>query len=901
MSHLLRRVLGSVFAHSASIVLGMVAVVAWTLRPFRLGRLLQSVSMPRLREHRLRTALTVLGIALGVAMLVAVVIVNTSVVRGVTATVEDLAGKTDLQISAGSSGFAETLIESVRSSAGVLRAVPSVQQTVTVRDARSQGERLMLLGVDMLGEDDKYFRDYGSADVEAIRADPLSFLNSRTNVLLSQSFAARWGYKLHDTISLVTSEGPEDFTVWGFVADNGVGRAFGGAIGVMYYQAMQASFGRGENIDRIDVAVDPHSSLEEVERRLSERLGAGFVVERPSNKGERVSRMLRGVQSGLTMASLIALLVGAFLIHNTMAISVVQRKREIGTLRALGTRRREIVALVTLEGALLGAVGSIFGIALGALLSKLLLIATTEALNRTYVEIGAAHVELQWRVLLAGFVLGTVAATVASAIPARRAAKQRPAETLRTATLLETEPPRLRVNARDVAGLLCIASAWPLLGLPTMFDMAIGALAASTLLLAGCALLLPRLVQLVELCIRSWFRPLLSVEARLASENLPRDVGRTAITAGALMSGVALVVGFGAFTHSFTTSLTKWIDQTLPGDLFITQSAPSAGTSSRNMPMQEGFYDRLVALPQIAAVSRTRIIDMPFRGQNTKLVGRDLTVYDLGRARLEMIDGDQADVLSKLRAGEIIVSENFSRHFQVRRGDTIDLPVQEGTRRLHVAGVYIDYTSDVGTALLAREHYVRLFRDQRVDTFEVLLHDPEEAPKLRRKIFEVMSSSRGQSTQDLNVLTSGEFRAALNQTTEGIFGLVRALELTALIVAVLGIINAQFANVLDRTREIAVLRALGMLRKQLTRMVVIEATLVGSIGTLAGILLGLMLGHLLLAHINLVQTGWYFPYRVSLRAILEVSVLTIPAAALAGLYPATSAARMSVTEGLESE
>src|SRR6185312_5922764 len=135
----------------------------------------------------------------------------------------------------------------------------------------------------------------------------------------------------------------------------------------------------------------------------------------------------------------------------------------------------------------------------------------------------------------------------------------------------------------------------------------------------------------------------------------------------------------------------------------------------------------------------------------------------------------------------------------------------------------------------------------------------------------------------------------------GIFGLVRALELTALIVAVLGIINAQFANVLDRTREIAVLRALGMLRKQLTRMVVIEATLVGSIGTLAGILLGLMFGHLLLAHINLVQTGWYFPYRVSLRAILEVSVLTIPAAALAGLYPATSAARMSVTEGLESE
>ena len=885
----------SAFGQIGNGVVGLVAVAAWLLGPWRLGRLLQAVSLPRLREHRLRTTLSVFGVALGVAMLVAVIIVNGSVVRGVTATVQDLAGKTDLQVSAGSGGFAEALLEQVKATPGVLRAVPIVQQTVTVRDKRARSERLMLLGVDMLSDDDAFFRDYDSGEVEQIRKDPLAFLNSKHNLLLSRSFAARWQYKLHDTIALVTSQGVQDFTIKGFISDRGVGRAFGGAIGVMYHQAMQAAFARDTNIDRIDLAIDPAHKLGAVEQRLRERLGPGFVVERPLNKGERVGRMLAGVQSGLTMSSLIALLVAAFLIHNTMTISVVQRRREIGILRALGTRQRELVALVTLEGALLGAVSSLLGIVLGVLLSKALLIATTEALRRTYVEVGVANVEVPPYVLVLGFVLGTGAATLTSAFPARRAAKQRTAETLRTANLVDVTGPSSRVGGRDIAGILCVIAAWPLVSLPPTFGIAIGAVAAANTLLLGCALLMPRMVQLFERSMRGVAARWFSVEARLASENLPRDLGRTAITAGALMASVALVVGFGAFTHSFTTSLVSWIGQTLPGDLFITQSATSAGTSSRNMPIDPGFYNKLQAIPAVERVSRTRIVDLPFRGQNIKLVARDLTLYEQ-HARLDMRQGEHGAAVRALHAGEVLVSENFSRHFGVHAGDAIEIAAQAETLQLRVAGVYVDYTSDVGTLLLGRERYVSLLKDDRVDTFEVVLRDPRDASAVRREIF-----ANAGKDYDLNVLTSGEFRGELLETTEGIFGLVRALELVGLIVAVLGIVNAQFANVIDRRRELAVLRALGMLRGQLTRMIVIEAVLVGAVGTLAGILLGFVFGHLTLAHINLVQTGWYFPYRVSLRAIAEVLVLTIPAAALAGLYPALAAARAGVTEGLESE
>lgn len=892
---MIRRVLRSLFGRIGDGVLALVALAAWLLAPWRLGRLLQAVSLPRLREHRLRTSLSVFGVALGVAMLVAVIIVNGSVVRGVTATVQDLAGKTDLQVSAGSGGFAETLLERVKASPGVLRAVPSVQQRVTVRDARAPGERLLVLGVDMLSEDDAYFRDYDSGEVEEIRKDSLAFLNSTGNVLLSRSFATRFGYKVRDTIALVTSQGVQDFTIWGLVSERGVGRAFGGAVGVMDYQAMQSAFARGRNVDRIEIAIDPAFELSAVELALRERLGPGFVVERPANKGERVGRMLSGVQSGLTMASLIALLVGAFLIHNTMTISVVQRKREIGILRALGTRQRELVALVTLEGALLGMVSSLLGIGLGVLLSKGLLIATTEALRRTYVEVGVAEVQVQPYVLFLGFVLGTGAATITSAFPARRAAQQRTAETLRTASLVDVSGPKLQLGGRDLAGLACVLGAWPLVSLPPAFGMALGAVAAASLLLLGAALLMPRMVQLSEWGMRGLAQRWFSVEARLASENLPRDPGRTGITAGALMASVALAVGFGAFTHSFTTSLVSWIGQTLPGDLFIIQSAKNAATSSRNMPMDPGFYSRLKALPAVETVSRTRIVDVPFRGQNIKLVARDLILYER-RARFQLREGEHHAVVQALRAGQVLVSENFSRHFGVHAGDAIEFAAQTETLQLKVAGVYVDYTSDVGTLLLSRERYVSLLKDERVDTFEVVLHDPRQAFEVRRQILAGVGKDH-----DLNVMTSADFRGELLQTTDSIFGLVRALELVGLIVAVLGIVNAQFANVIDRRRELAVLRALGMLRKQLTRMIVMEAVWVGAIGALAGILLGLVFGHLMLAHINLVQTGWYFPYSVSVRAIVEVLVLTIPAAALAGLYPALTAARAPVTEGLESE
>jgi putative ABC transport system permease protein len=879
----------------AAVVQALSTAAVWSLASFRLGRLLLLVSLPRLREHRLRSSLTVLGIALGVAILVAVVLVNESIVRGVTADVDELAGKTDLQISAGTSGFSESLIEAVRSSAGVVTAVPALQQTVSVRDQRARGERLLLLGVDMLADDDHHFRDYRSPELEAIQQDPLPFLNSAHHLLLGKAFAARYGYALRDQITLATSAGAQPFEIWGFIDDRGVGSAFGGAVAVMYYQAMQAALARGENVDRIDVAIAKGVELSAVEAALSHKLGTGFVVEPPSQKGARIGRMLLGIQSGLTIASLIALIVGAFLIHNTMAISVVQRKREIGILRALGTRRREIVRLFTLEGALLGAVGSCLGVSIGLVLSNGLLRLTSDALNQSYLDVGAPQLSLNLRVLIAGAALGTLAATLASANPARRAARDKPAQTLQMGNVMDSSDAALRFRSSDTYGLLLVAASWLLLKLPAIEALPLGAFASAAALLAASALLLPRWVQLAAKLSAIGSRRWLSAEARLATENLPRDLRRTAVTAGAVMAGVALAVGFGTFTHSFTVSLNTWMQQTLPGDLFITQGAAMAGTGMRTVPMDETLYAQLLAMPEVEGVRRVRIVELPFRGYTTKAVSNDIDVF-LQRSHLELLEGRHDDVVKALHSGAVVVSENFARHFRTHRGDHIALSTGSGTQTFAVAGVFVDYTSDVGTLLFDRPTYVERFHDSRVDTYEVYLRDPGSAEAVRRKV-----QARLSEDNDMYVLTSREFHEEIGQTTDRIFSLVRVLELVALIVAVMGIVNTQFANVLDRARELAVLRALGMLRKQLRHMIVIESALIATLGALAGVLLGLAFGYLLLDHVNLVQTGWYFPYRLSVRSIVEVTCLTIPAAALAGLYPAAHAARLNISEALESE
>lgn len=879
----------------AKLFVGTVHGAAVLLRPWRMGRLLERVSLPRIHEHRLRTILTTLGIAIGVAGFVAVMIVNRSIMRGVTSTIDDVAGKADLQISAGTSGFSEDLLDVLREIPGVYKLTPAVQQIATLRTASEQHERVLLLGIDMLGSEDTYFRNYDSKDFEEIRADPLPFLGSPTSVLLGEALAQRHGIKLHDKVALVSANGVQDFEVWGFLKANGVGHAFGGAIGVMYYPALQVAFERGRNLDRIDIAVNPGTDPELVASAIHAKLGAGFSVDRPALRGDRVDKMLTAVRSALLMGSIIALIAAGALVFNTLSIGIVQRQRELGILRALGMTRAQLNSLLTLEGALLGIGGAVWGVVFGVLLSRGMLKVTGETLNRVYIEHATSNVEVRVSDLLLGALLGVGMSTAAAWAATNRVAELRVVEALSGRRFMSALFGKSGLTRDDVVGLVLSLLCLGLLLLPPAGNIPVGAMVAVVAgALAGGALM-TRVVQVFHLALRPFRGGGLSVEALLASENLPRDLRRTANTAAGFAASVGLTLSFATYAVSFTNSLDLWLSQSLPGDLFVTSGESIAGMSGRNTPLSPALGEQLAAIVGVERVRPARFADVSFRGRTVKLIATDIESFTK-RLPLIPVEGTAEELTSGLLSGKVTVSDNFSKLFDLHRGDTLSLPTKDGAHEFAIAGVSVDYTSDRGSITMDRATYLAAFQDERVDTFELQLQRTAAIETVRQTINRSL-----RDRYDLFVLTNKEFRQELNGSVGKIFALLNVFEVVTIIVALLGLITALLANVLDRNRELGVLRAVGMMRRQLRKMVMIESMFVALIGVLAGIVFGLVFGYVNLRSITGVQLGWYLTFSLPTRSIIEVVLITLPLSAVAGYLPARSASKLIVTEALAQE
>ena len=887
----MRRLLGLAGDAFTGALLSLVHLAALALSPWRIGRLLRTVSLPRFREHRLRTALTVLGIALGVAMLIAVVLVNRSILRSFADTLDDISGKADLEVTAAAS-FEEDKVDVVRGVPGVAHATPVLQETAWLRMPGAKGERILVIGVDFLGDDDESFRRYDSSEMKAIKDDPIAFLNASTHILIGRKLADRLGVGLKGSIPLDTPTGVQSFEVWGFIEDQGVGRAFGGAIAVMYYQAMQVAFDRGTRVDRIDIAAAKGLDVPAVAGAVRAALGPGFDADRPERRNGQVAQMLSGLRLALTMGSMVALLVGMFLIYNTLSISVVQRKRELGILRALGTTRRQLLTLFTLEGALLGAVGSAIGVGIGLLLARGMLGTLSQTVNEIYLQVAAQDVTVEPALLAAAFVLGVLGAVLSAWVPAREATRVNPVETLRTGRAPDP-PPRRGISLADGLALLLLVLTLIARKLPPVDGQPYGPFAASMFLMLVLALLMPRVIRVVHGALRRPFERALGVEARLANDNVPRDLRRASITAGALMVGVSLTVAFGSFLNSFKDSTLDWVSQTVPADVFVTSGARFSGV--KNTPLSDTLRGDLAAIPGVADVDRVRVMNIIYRGTPIKLIAAGLDIF-AAHSHMTFLQGSQAVAVPEVQRGDVMASENLARRYDMHVGDKVELDAPTGRRAYRLAGVIVDYTSDQGTILMDRQTMVRDWNDARVDTYELYLK-PGGDPVAVKTAVEQAFGERF----NLFVLTNAEFKAELENILDQTFAIMNALELVALIIAVLGVVNAVLATVLDRIRELGVLRAIGMLRRQVRRMVMLEAGILGVSGVLAGLVAGLALAWLLVNDIFLAQSGWYIALHLPFLALLQVTGLVVLVSTLAGWYPAREAARLNVSDALEYE
>jgi putative ABC transport system permease protein len=851
--------------------------------------LLRLLSVRHLLGSPLRTGLTLVGVAIGVATLVGIAAINREVMSAFRSTIDTIAGKADLTIGGQSSGFPEETLDRVRQVPGVTHAAGSLSAIAPVPSM--PGQSVYVLGVDLL--DDGFFRTYQGVDRDVgALADDLEFLNSTDRLMLSERFAQEHGLKTGDSLELLTPEGLKPFVIHGLLRESGPVKAFGGSVAVMFFGSAQEAFGRGRMLDHIDVAVDPAVGLDRVAAGLRDVLGQGYDVDPPERRGQSVETMVRSFQLGLNLGSTVALLVGIFLVYNTISIGVVQRRREIGTLRALGATRRTILGLFTLEATVLGLIGSLLGLPLGTLVGRAAIGFVSTSISSLYVHVNARDVHVGPAELIAGLALGIAGSVFAALRPAVVASGVAPVEALRRDLASGAGVQQLR-NWPTLLGVGFWLAVYPAALIPPPVEnFSLGGYLSMFFVVMGATLLSPLMLRALNRVFQRPGEAVLGVAGRLAADNFSRAPMRTAVPVSALSIGVAMTVCIAGFVGSFQRSAERWIEQSIPGDLFVTSSAKVAG--AQNQPMSASIIAELAAIPNVALLDPVRLFQHDFMGLRIFVTALDPHVYNL-RGHPDVLEGHLPDDAER-EAGAVTLSENLAKRRNLHAGQTFEMQTPTGPHRYTVAAVIVDYSSDQGSLVIDRATFIRQFKDDRVDSFHVYLADPSRGEETRRRISEVLGRRF-----NLYVLTNAELRKEALGMVGAAFSVTYAMEFVAIALALLGIINTLLAAVIDRTREIGLLRAVGANRGHVQRLFVGEAAFIGLTGGALGLLEGAVLGYLVTKVVGVQGTGWTFAYFYPWGPAGVMFAAAAVCAVLAGVYPARRAADLDVVEALAWE
>ena len=531
--------------------------------------LLRLISLRHVFDAPLRSLLTLIGVSVGVATLVGIAAINRSVMDAFRSTIDTVAGKADLTVAAETAGMPEALLDTVRGVPGVLHASGSIDVIAPIKNR--PGENLYILGVDLL--DDGFFRTYEGVDTDVGKlADDLEFLNSTDRLLISDRYARERGLKTGDTLELMTPRGMQPFIIHGVLKEKGPLKAFGGAVAVMFFGSLQEAFDKGRTLTRVDVAIDKNVSLEEMKARLQNAVGDNLEVDAPNKRGQSVQTMVRSFQLGLNLGSGVALLVGVFLVYNTVSISVVQRRREIGTLRALGATRRKIRALFAMEAAVFGLIGSVAGLPLGILIARGAMGTVQGSISEIYTRVNVGDVQLGPREVAIGLVMGILGSIFAALRPAWVASSVQPVEALR-------KDAAIGAGAVDVkswptyVGVFLLVIAWPVANLPPPAEnFPLGGYVSIFLILMGVTLLSPLVLRTLNIPFRPPGQALFGIAGRLAADNFARAPVRTAVPVSALSIGITMAVTLSCFIGSFERSADRCIAQAIPPDFFLTSS-----------------------------------------------------------------------------------------------------------------------------------------------------------------------------------------------------------------------------------------------------------------------------------------------------------------------------------------
>jgi len=861
--------------------------------------LLRYVGLRHLQRKPLRTLLATMGICLGVALFVAIQILNRSTRASFKDNIESVAGKTSLIISAGEPGFPEDRAAIVARTPGVRHAVPMVESRAYFGGASGGGaETIYVLGVDLLKE--QAVRTYKTSD-EHVIDDPLVFLNQADSIILTNALANRRGLRIGSQFVLATAQGAKTFTVRGLLSPEGPARAYGGAIAIMDIDGAQLTFGKEGRFDRVDAVIADGESADTVADRLRAALGPGFQVERPAAASEGMPQVVASYQMMMTFFSSLALVVGLFLVATAVSVSVAERKREIGTLRSLGATRRGILVLFLTEATIMGAVGGFAGAWMGRGLAAVMLPGAVESLSvQSLTRIEVTRLEFGLSHVLQAVVIGALVSLLAALWPAFTATRIQPIEALRRHEVGDGSVEKgLRYRFPIGVAMLAYLAISSALGWGKLHATLDGLNQVSAVV--GSALAGPVVVLALIRLMRKAGGRLAGAWTvlRLAEDNLLRSPRRTGGNVMTIMIGLMLVIFIASVSESFSETTIGWLNRTFHADLFVTSSGSMISFDVQ--PLHEDLAKKLDAIHGIkpGSVHAMRFIHVGYEGRQLGLKAFDEPPAGPGYEVFDVIDRPATEAekdLFRAPLPTVMVSENFVLHFGKRTGDTIDLETPAGKLQARIAGVVVDFASNVGVVYMARTVYKRYWSDLLVNGFALDLAPGASADAVRSEIGRVLGTD-----MNLVIASTADLRRDLIKTVRSSFADARAIEMAALLVGLMGLFNTLLVSVMERTREFGMLRAIGMSRRQMVRMVLEEALIQGALSAIVAGGLGVWVASLWIRN-SLSQTlGWTVHFHFPTSAIAGTLLVGLIVAWLAGIYPSRRAAAIPITTALSHE
>lgn len=826
---------------------------------------LATLTARELRLHPGRALLTLLSIAIATGAIVAVASATDSTHRALDEMYESVSGRSALEVVArDGSPFDASVLPLVAGTEGVRNVVP-VLQSATVVYLNDLRLRSTVLGIDPAR--DRALRDYTIRNGRFLEPDD-------RGALLEAAFAQQIGVGVGDKLRLLTYRGRKTVPVLGLLEPNGLASLNQGTLIFMPLALAQDLFKRDGLVSVASLILTNSADEETVRRTIAAKLPEALTVRRPASRTQLARETLLSVEQGMTFATALILVLAVFMIMNTFLMNVNQRRAQLAILRAIGATRGQIVRLMLVEGFALGMLGTAIGIPLGLGGAHFLLRAMAAVYATPLPPVRFAILPV-----VAAAVLGPALALLATYFPARVAGAVAPWEGLRPVESANRKaiPLGYLVLGGGLYGLnICILCACLYGWMPIRFILPCG-----VVLMGGTILLILALFDPLTRYAALIFSPLLRQEMWIAQRQLMRRRARSTLTIGVLYMAIGTTIGLGTAIINNVHDITSWYDQTMVGDFFIRApfSDPVSGLSPH---MPQSLAEQFRQIQGVEDVSSLRFQDAEVAGQPVVIAAGGFS--KASRVPIELTSGDSETVFQQLKQGEVVIGTNLAQRAGLKDGDQITLDSAQGPLKFRIAATTVSYT--VGGLIVYIDRLVaeKLLGMTGVDMFIINADS--------KRLSGTESALRTKCNEEgLRMNSFAVMRRALDATIAGVVTGLWALIVLTFVVSSFGITNTLTMNVLEQTRDIALLRIVGMTRHQVRKTIFSQAIILGFISLITGVLVGIVTAHNI-SLCNLTLLGHPVPFSLSRPLLIGCSLAALGIVVLAAWPPAERAARL---------